>query len=1459
MWLKNVLWGLVAVVERLVQQSRRIRPKPTRARPASESAGGILLTAEPVVKTTAPDVSAVTAMHVEAQFQGAVDALAPDEPVVSDNLVEREELPPVMVSAPSERSEIPGPQESAISDVVPAQMEQVEIDEPLPVFTEDAFPSHEAVEIESEDTLSDRWGSEVQLESPDTANLPQIVENEESSEPSQTESRGSVLSKAVAPLSHHPVLPRRPKPAVVPSIDFSQHPKISKPELRDFLRLAEAGELDSVPNLTARRIDAMLMEALKEVDLIGELPISQAAFKQIAVVMRREFCVNRRPSITRVWPALFVTSMVFCARYSEENDRDFWTPYARLVWDPDGVTDDFQNRCRRHFVGCRMWLAQEYELGFPVIPERPGSVVRPVFYHAVIPFYLQDNFARWLTENLDRLREHNADTLPVVLRTDPSLAYVATTLRRFLQDEETIHTAAQLIAHLNDAAKLFLEGEEDVAALMTNPIQRALWKEIELALTEKVEREKIRRARQPRLAWAWSLENAGLMLRLTNVLAEPGHQPDVCVWIDKNRFDLARSDVLERVWPRKRPDGRWSVDETLLADGPPDGRVCVLSVEHDDDDPDVIYEADVPPLPGDPVAFFRIGRGGLGVWVDCRRVTDGEWLISLADDVDIIGGDGQPCQWIESKYLPDTLRTQLGHVRAGIVKLVMPITVIHKEQVLFRVERQRDSVGQPWVEGPNAVSDLSSQVPPVFTDWPVRLHIPFSEMDRLNRITLTIRSSEQAHIVQTLEDMYQQGNLEITPDGGVVALDRVIRKEAGLYVVDLRRGLQSLLDEPLQFSVLPGISLQPPDLNLLYLPTHLPTAYLGGVCAEQVVAPQGTEWRPEGEGIKVRWRDLRKPECSLRLAINGQQIQLAWPIRRVWAWVDGLASDGTLRAKQRNEALIHVRGPRDQWLSWRIANDAQERRFKLGARGEIDFGLAQDQLIEMIEHGPQTHVVVNLSTGGTEWKLFEYVRKPDVRVQHVRYDTDAKQLLLDCRVGHVREGNFRLRLVDSKSPDEDPIFEEYFRQFDATLRFKCELEPGECRIQLLSKGEPLNIEPSVALLQVSGQIPPVQVSPQTGGPADILMLPGLAYQSVVSDADDTLSSIIRRLAEINRPDAWIQTYGLLPAWAVTGHPLMLTTREHRVELSVYPEVAAYKGHAGKGYLDLKLEGDTQMRVYAAWEPLATAENALYSSQLRLMIPTSGVSGPFSLLDEYDLWPAYQCSQCGEIVGSRSGSYLKLSPSTLNTHQHGKKYQDKRERFRDIVYAYNLHVAVTSLKRERLTYVFSPRQVMDLAYLLENLKKPTIGLLSDATPTFITPNVHRCATTEWIRQYHTGYRKPLDSLVDDPRWRRGFERLEQKRNQIAGVPVVGAANRLLDAMRGRPLDNSMVWLDRNIILLALQLRTHASARQAHEELRRATGFEDNDLHQMVAMALESCPLLLQWAMNWVELFRVHAIS
>lgn len=1478
---KNVWRGLVAVVERLIRPSKRPRVKHTIARsgPDPEAIKNILPTGEVVVEVNTADTS--DAVITREQKQPS-DTLIPEELDAVDRAIEiQEESSPITDFVAFDVAEIPNLQERAISEVASVQIEIDESDDSPLLSTEDISPLHEDVEvdIEIEETVPDQSSGGIQLELSHWESLPQTTEREEFSEPPPSESFGAILSEDVAALLKTPTH-RRPKPVVMPSFDFSQHPRISKRELREFLQLAELGALDSMPSLTAWRIDALLMEALREVDLIGELPISKPAFNQITDVMRREFYVSRRLRITRVWPALFVASMVFCARYSEETDRNFWTPYARLVWNLSAAPQAFQNQCRSHFAGCRKWLTREYGLDFPVIPEHPGSVVRPVFYHAVIPFYLQDNFARWLSENLERLREYDTDSMPVVLRTDPSLVYVVPTLRRFLQDEETIHSAAELIAHLNEAARLFLEGEEDIASLMINPIQRALWKEIELVLTEKVERENIRRVRQPKLTWIWSLENSELMLRLTNVSAEPGHQPDVCVWTDKTRVDLARSDVLERVSPWRRPDGRWLVDEVLVADGPPDGQVYVLSVEHDDHAPDVVYQADVPPLPSDLVVFFRVSRGDWGTWVDHPRVTDGKWLVSMAADVEIVGEDGQPCQWVEPKYLPDMLREHAGHARAGIINLELPGAVFHKGRELFRIERQPDSVGQPWVNGPHMVPDLSSHIPPVFTNWPVKLTIPFSEADRLNRITLTIRSSGKMHVAQLLDEMLERGTLEKTPDGGEVALNKIVPETAGVFVVDLRRGLQSLLDEPVQFAVLPGISLQPPDFNLLYLPTHLPTAYIGGVYAEQVVIPHGAECQPEAEGVKITWCDLRRPECSLRLVISGQQIPLAWPIKRVWAWVDGLGSDGTLRAKLRNEALIHVRGPRDQWLAWRITNDSQERQFKLGARGESDFILAQDQLIEMVEHCSQTHVTVNLSAGEDEWKLFEYVRKPDVQVRHAKYDADAKKLLLDCQVGHVNVGDFRLQLVDSRNPDDAPVFEQYFTRFENSLHFKCELKAREYRIQLFSKEEPLELEPSVSLLTVGGQIPSIQISPPRSRQSDTLMLPGSAYQGMLSNRDDSLSSVYRCLAEINKPHDWIQTYGLLPAWAVTCHPLILTTREHRIGLSVYPEIVAFKGRAGKGYLNLKLEGDVQTRIYATWEPLVTAENSLYSSQLRLMIPTSEVSGPFSSLDEYDLWPAYQCSHCGEIVGSRSGNYLKLSPSTLHMHQHGKKYQDKRERFRDIVYGYDLHVSVTILKREQLTHVFSPRQIIDSNYLLDNLNTPPKAVVPERSSP-IAVEAYRRATRQWLGYYYMGDQqttgrdqkwygsysfsarhKPdlLKQLVTNQKWRTGFDKLERSRSAISTEPMLAAANRLLDSIRSRPSQKSpLIWLDRNMLLLALLFRTQASAPQTHKILRHESGFTDSDLHEMLSLALESCPLLLRWAISWVELFRVHAIS
>ncbi|PWH16493.1 MAG: hypothetical protein DDG58_09485 [Ardenticatenia bacterium] len=688
-------------------------------------------------------------------------------------------------------------------------------------------------------------------------------------------------------------------------------------------------------------------------------------------------------------------------------------------------------------------------------------MVRPVFYHAVIPFYLQDDFARWLATRLDELCDYRADILPTILRNDPGLRRMPPFLQRFILQEDTANTAAELIMHLAEAAKLYLEGE-DVTALLINPIQRALWTEIQKALQEKSEAgEPVRRTPQPQLTWIWSLSEAELQLRLAHLhIDDPRHAPALCVWTAKGETNLAGSEVAVPLNPFRSHDKGWFVDEAIVSGGPLDGRVSVLSEGIDGENAVVLYQADVPTLPKENILFFRVRpQQDRAVWRDNSRITDGDWLISMAEGVELWGENGQVLVPSESRHVPDVLREHCGHTRAGRYELRLPVSIRQDGREILRLDRNPDEIGQPWLDGPHMENGLSDRVPPIFTGLPIALHVPFMETERLRRVTLTIRSGHTRSVFN-LDELQTRGSLTRKADGEcVIELGDLFAHKPGLYSVNLRRDLKALIDEPVQFAFLPGVKIRAPDPNQLYSPVNRPQAHIEGVSGMKVhVEPNQTICRPCEKGVLIEWHDLRAPECSLRLEIDGQTIPLAWPIKRIFAWVEGVDAHGILQARHRNEAVISIRGEPYQRLSWRIADDDQQREFQLNSRGQWDFKLSQDPLIDMIEQCPHTHVAVHLKVRDSEWRLFEYVRKPDVSLLRVEYDARQKRLILKAWVGHVCEGHFRLQVLDREAPTKPPRIIADFQRLEPSLSFQAELPPGDYRVQLLSRDEPVNSE-----------------------------------------------------------------------------------------------------------------------------------------------------------------------------------------------------------------------------------------------------------------------------------------------------------------------------------------------------------------------------------------------------------------
>jgi len=185
----------------------------------------------------------------------------------------------------------------------------------------------------------------------------------------------------------------------------------------------------------------------------------------------------------------------------------------------------------------------------------------------------------------------------------------------------------------------------------------------------------------------------------------------------------------------------------------------------------------------------------------------------------------------------------------------------------------------------------------------------------------------------------------------------------------------------------------------------------------------------------------------------------------------------------------------------------------------------------------------------------------------------------------------------------------------------------------------------------------VQVVENYGSTEHLFRVLTTTKQELLSRSYDRLpiAPAIEQLQLIHTPEEWLTNERwndglkrLLPSWAVLMYPLRFTTKNHRRIFHVFPEKVAYEGRAGRGYIELKL-ADEKMRIAASWRPGKDLEY----SELWMGISQERNIRYYSELDQDDLWPAYQCKDCGTIVASRNGTYLKLPPSVVRLHQHGK--------------------------------------------------------------------------------------------------------------------------------------------------------------------------------------------------------------
>jgi hypothetical protein len=1236
----------------------------------------------------------------------------------------------------------------------------------------------------------------------------------------------------------------------------------------EFLENLKNDNLETIFSYDIKFLDYLFFRALERCDFVGDLPLSESAYRGLIAYLQLHTTEKGKRNPRLSLPTIFVVSMVFCARYSETEAREFWKPFAEQVWDTE-PSKYFQNICRELFVYSREFLHQN--IGMKFLFNRYGEVVRPIYQHAIIPNHLQIYFSDWLVENYENLLEYPSETLETILQNEQSLNYVPRSLKNFILGNDTKETAARLIYLMSNALALFFQEEqtEAVESLFSSSIEKTIWETIYkklMSIPNKLEKS---RKTFPRLQWIWDLEKDEVILKLSNMRSDKNSKPDSVTVAEKNSECLKSNQILFKVFPWKLKSGNWELDTILIPVEPGyDGDVLVLSENFDLDNnrlsqsEHIIFERTVPPL-DDPILIFEENKNKK--LASKKEIIDfnGDWIIVGKAGFSVLDRDGK-----ELTGSPISVPFQLlkiGYFHAKKYNVDRPISIQYENETKSFDKKAPRNVIDPIIVGDVKVPGLSTEVPQVFSSDEVEFRFTLdSDVYPLHRTWLTIRYGGEFLKSVLLADLIKQGKMHVSDKLYSVDLSTYI-KEAGAYELDLIHNMRRLLAEKLQFAWLPEeIKIKGPSENICYSPENPLQLSILGANESQIITDRDEKVKltASENGITLDWRTLKKDHCGFNLIWNDSHIQFIWKIDRVFAWVEGGGDKNQVYENQASNVVLIARGKANENFYWKVGESAKTRSSSLDAKGLYSAKLNETEVRDMLLEDDTIRTTVSISMRDYQWKLFDYEKTPSIEIVGVRYEdsslflsiANGRKLFGDYTI-QVRENSLHTRAQILDTPDS--IEEKYI--------FPVDLIPGTYKVEILANNSVIATSSDFLVEEdrKEEKIEIFSITEEVGSPEYIFKVLTATKQQIVNIQSDcsTISAVLGQLKKIHDPDEWLvdgelrdSFKRLLPAWAVLKHPLRFITNKHKRVLHVFPEKAIYGGKAGSGYLDLKLEGE-KIRIVADWKPKPDSEN----SWIWIRIPTVENIKYFSELSEseqLDLWPAYQCVDCGEIVGSRNGSYLQLPPSTYRLHQHGKN-RDLREQFFDTVYRHGkdetVDVSITQYDRELLRYTFLPKDIIHPKYLHflitgKAIAKP--GNLSQPIETrdsrdfgIAIDNLYENLKNSYLRAF-SDYVKDLlrvyDCLLD------GIER----------HPAFGPFERLMSNLYEPIYPYN---LPSSILTLSMLLRLKGNDAIMYENLIANLGITEESLVQMTNHLVQGSPKMLEWGIAWAELFFVHAIS
>ncbi|HRQ41840.1 MAG TPA: DNA-directed RNA polymerase subunit alpha C-terminal domain-containing protein [Chloroflexota bacterium] len=1213
------------------------------------------------------------------------------------------------------------------------------------------------------------------------------------------------------------------------------------------------------PGTRLHEWELRLRSQFAEVAWVGQISLSETEFAELCHAIQTE--AQKRPN--RVPSAVFMTTLVFAARYSQQNADEFWLPYLRTVWNVE-YTQAFMARCRKRFMEVVPYLEQNFDFDFPRQSE--GDLVAAVYRHALLPRYVQDDLARWLQEQWRAilLMADTPDLLIAELRQDKKLDYLPQRLQRFIRDKTTEAAAVALISNMAAAISLHVnngESIETISALLADiPIEQELWREIAQIFADAAQNQPASlRQTKPRITWVWDLANEEMALRVQNIILPADSDleggPNRLVWLEAADANPLNAEIEVELSPWRMQTGERVINDVFLAepDGPRHGQLVLLT-----DMDEEAARLDVPPMPAAKIQFFRLTQqGAYGIPVEPPQVTDGAWLVCAARPLTFLYDDKIE---LEPEALLDVPYPLNQHFRwAAQVTLNLPVTVKTENAAVLNltVGSAPPLLGRPSIIGAHPIAGLSRQVQPTFANSQISLVLAQARERLVKQASLWLRGQDGWRWQRPLAELVAEGHAEWQEADLYIHLQHVIPTGPGFYLAELRASLQPLLPAPLQFAVVPGLEVAPPPDNQLYTPANPPQLVLQGVDESVLVRHDGVQVAklPDGRH-QITWHDLRH-EPHLTLRFDKVDIPLAWSLPHFMAWIEPKPARQFLTLAELQDSVLHATGTKTAVSEFRLFIPGQRYRSFSLRNGRYTTAIGHSQLYDMVKLAQTKPAEVKVQVGEQSWTLLEVRRRPELTAARLEYNNQEHVLHFYTGLTEAWVGDGRFIAESLTNPFAPPVelgransLQAHHRLPAPTLAedvYLLRLKLDGVEVPLAENAMRFTIgsptKPRAQTAPLMQEIRSGQLIPAHQAEDFVLLWAENAEKGTTELTATTLYQLatvlavalenfdfphlrrlwppLEKLKAVQDGSQWVTGYGYLPAWILLDKTIILRTEGQGYQLRVYPLQAAYGGREGKGYGRWRMstaEGAPKQHVLVQWRAVTETQVQVEAG----LIPDGTAVDwmEIDLLDTYALW---YCARCGRLVGAQ---VYTLPDELQHEHLHGHP----QPILRDITVSRSLggHHLLAELLPERR----GPSLMETYAELGIKIN-PAAAYLPEPT-----------VTDAFDFDGNTRRTQLLSILRETKRF--GTENTNQ--------PYWASAARLLGEWRHQ---HSVSEFGQTIFALSTLLRAAALRPKQFSRLIKDASLSERDVQELLAELNQKAPEHLQWGLTWAELLMVHS--